>query len=694
MLRILFSVLLPLSLGLPFSVWLQSWLTRLAMAFLTGMVIITAGLIAVGSAGLGFGFRGILPIAILWLAASAVAIKRTWASVQWHVSWPSQWRWPAWVLLAVTASNVAAAAAYALRTPVANTDVVKIWLPKAELLVSSGFTSLAHSVYPDYPPLWPIHMYLAGAGGTWLKLLPSAYLLAILAIVFDYVSVRSGPALGAACALTVSGVPYIWLPYGVNDLMSEVPTTAYVVASTIMLAEYVDHPSGARAALTAVAAIGAVWVRPEGFLHALLIAALLVGASFLKHRLTETLLPAAAIVLAYLAWRLVVRVVFDYSGGLQPNPGLLTPMGVLSSLGDTIYYAAANVGNPYLFGPALIASACVAFGIARWRSFGVVGLVLMVDLAVGVATYVALPSTNVGEPLTWWLTTGFKRMVMHLIPLLYAAAFLAIGAVARLSAKSTQPAALSPCEWRNTVVSVAAVTAVTILAIATAGYAEFRVGGPKSFDLSDMGPSLVSGSSAVITYPGPGVMSVTTTTGDPTMVTFNLLVTGRRLPPLDNITGTFTAFSSSVEADGPDSAPEHFTVNADGKVIGEATANPGGGPVSIDASIPLGTRLLELSVQPQGSRTATASWSHPTIYRLTGWWAVEVLLIAALSLVAAWSFASTGMLRTRGAALASRLKPQWALIVLVAAGAVQQIEATMAIALPAWSYAARLLLSF
>lgn len=675
MLRVFFSILIPLILGLPFSMWLESWLLRVAMAFLIGMVIISAGLIGVSTAGLGFGLRGVLPIAIVWLAAAAIVIKRSWASVQPRGSWPPRFGWPAWTLVALTALNVATAAGYALKTPIGDTDVVKIWLPKAQLLSTSGFASLAHSVYPDYPPLWPIHMYLAGTGSAWLKLLPSAYLLALLTIVFAYVSARVGPALGAACALAVSGVPYVWLPYGVNDLMSEIPTTAFVVASTIMLAEYVDQPSGARAAIAAASTIGAEWVRPEAFLHALLIAAVLVAVSLVRRRLNETILPAAAIVAAYIGWRLMVRFVFQYTGGLQPNPALLSPAVIASSFADTFRYAAANVGNPYLFGPALIAVACIALAVAHWRSFWVVGLVLVVDLGVGVATYIALQSTNVGEPLIWWLTTGFKRMVVHVIPLLYVAASLGVGSLirSRTKARSAAPA------------RIAAAAAITVIAIGMAAYAEFRVGGPKSFDLSDMGPGHVSGSSGRVDYPAPGIMSITTN-GDIERITFYLLVTGRRLPPLDNISGTFTSFSSTVEA----SAPEYFAVSADGKPVAAVKLGAGGAMASLNGSIPLGTRLLELSAQPLGPGYATASWSHPTISRLTAWWLVDALLIGAMGLAAAWPLSATGLVKTRGPNLVTQLKANVVLVPLLAAAAAQQIEATLSVALPAWSYVGRL----
>jgi hypothetical protein len=665
MVRLLVALALPCAVGLPFTLWLDRWPVRLAASFLCGIVAITAGLISVGVLGLGYGAAGLAALGVVWAVAAGFTLLRTRPAVAFAVSWPRA-PWPAWLMAALTALNVASAAGYAFKTPIADTDVVQFWLPKAVALGTSGFYALAHSVYPDYPPLWPMHLLIAGAGGTWIKLLPTAYLVATLVLVFDFVRRRAGPTIGATSAFAVSAVPYVWLPYGVNDLMSQVPTMAFVLGSTVMLAEYVDRPHAARAALAAIFAIGATWTRPEGFLHAFVVMALLAIVAVRSRRWREVVLPATGVVLAFVAWRFIVRYQFDYAGGLQLDFSALTPAALLSSLRDTTLYAATNLGNPYLFGPFLIATALIALGARFFRSFWVVATVLFANLVIIVATEAWIPTTSVGEPLIWWLTTGFKRLVMDVIPLLYICAALATAGLLREGL----------AQRRRSAASVAAVAAA-IAVIAVAAYAEYRVGGPTSYDLSDMGPAHVSGSSATVEYPAPGVMSITTT-GDTETITYYLLSTGRRLPPLDNITGTFTRFTSSVSASGGGGS-EHFVLSADGRQLAQTTASPGQGTVGLDADVPAGTRLLDLSVQPAQSTAETATWTHPTLERFTVWWVVEVLLLLAVAAMTAAVL--TSRVGLAGAAVA----------ILLGAAAIQQLEATAAIALPGWLYAARLL---
>ncbi len=684
MVRFALGILIPVAVGLPFTLWLPSWLVRIAMAFLGGMVIVTAALIAIGAAGLRFSALTLAPVAVVWLLAAALAVRRSRASIGPRPSWPSDWGWPAWILLALTGLNVATAAAYAARVPVSDTDAVVIWFPKAVLIATRGFLVLGQSVYPDYPPLWPLHIYLANGGGAAIKLLPSAYLVATLLIVFAYVRPRVGPALAAACTLVIAAVPYVWLPYGVNDLMSEIPTMAFVTASTIMLAEYVDQPSAARAAITALAAIGTVWVRPEGFFHAFLIAAILVIAGWRLRRVRETLLPAGAILIAYLTWKFVVRFIFHYTGGLQANPAALTPSVVASTLADIARYAAANAGNPYLFGPALIAIVCIALGMTRWRSFAVVGVVLIVDIAIGVATYAALPSSDVGEPLIWWLTTGFKRMLMHFTPLLYVAAALAIGALFEQLKPRQQAGSQARGRWGGGLVLPVAVVALASICIAVAAYAAYRVGGPKSYDLSAMVPSHVSGSA--LDFSVPGTLSLATENGSVATVTFYLQNTGRREPPLDNISGVYWRFSSKVAVQSG-SGPEQFTASVDGRVIAQATSSPGSYGATLEGLIPVGGRFLELSVRPVGLGSGSASWTQPAVERASQWWAVDALLLIALVALVASSLAGAGVTQLPGF-----FNLGVAAAAILSAAGVQVAEAMLEVAVPVWSGAVELLI--
>src|SRR5690242_1395930 len=678
MVRSSLGLLLPLLIGLPFTLWLPTWPMRVAMGFLCGMVVITAAVIVTGVASGRVELAGLGGLGLAWIVAAAISVRRRRALLTERPEWPTGWGWPAWALLALTALDVVTAAGYAFKTPISDYDVTAFWLPKSQAIATGGLQALGHSLFPDYPPLWPIQMALANSGTSWFKLVPSAYLIATLVIAFEHVRARVGPTWAAAATLAISGVPYVWQPYGVNDLMSEIPTMAFLTASAVMLAQYVEKPSASYAAVAAATAIGLAWVRPDGFLYAFAIAAglVLVGLRD-RTRIKPPLAAAGAIVLAYVAWRIFIRFVLNASVLLQPNLSALTPATVIGSVLDTIRYVAANLGNPYLFGPALIAFAIIALGLRNARVFGVIAAVMAVDLAIGVALYVALPSTDIGQPLIWWLTTGFKRMAMHIVPLLYIAAALALGSWWRRSDAGSVSRALT----------IAGLTA-SLVVLCMAGYAAYRVGGPKTYDLSVMYPSHVYGPD--VDYSTPGVMAVPTDGGTDPRIVFYLINTGRRVPPLDNITGTFSRFSAEVGVQGASDVGEEFIVTADSTVIARELITGGNGRGTVGADIPIGTRLLELSVSQKGSGTATASWIQPTVQRASAWWLVEVLLAASGALTvasAALVLGSVSRSATTVDLIARRLLPA----ALLGAAAIQQVEATGALLVPTWSFAARLL---
>jgi hypothetical protein len=675
-------------IGLPFTIWLETWLLRLAMAFVAGIVLVTGTATVAGSIGFGPGVVVVAAAGLGWLVAATLVVRSSRDRLKTGWSWPPPWGWPASALLALTALNVFTSAGYAFKTPIADWDVVKVWLPKAEILDGRGFQGLATSVYPDYPPLWPLHLYLAGVDAPWVKLLPAAYLLATLVIAFEYVRPRAGPTFAAASALAISGVPYLWLPYGVNDLMSEIPTMALVTASTVLLATYVETPSARCAALTALTAVGVVWVRPEGVLHGLLIAAILVAAGIARRRGPEAVVSALSIVAAYVFWRAIVAFVIHSEVEIQPKLSALTPPVVLSTVAEIVRYAAANVGNPYLFGPALVAATLIVLGRAGWRAYGVVTLVLLIDLAGVVAVYVSLPSTDVGQPLIWWLTTGFKRMVMHFVPLLYIAGAMALSVWWRQTGtqrgqRSRLPGGLAEL----------GTIGLALVGIAVAAFAAYQLGGPKSYDLSLMIPSHVYG--PAVDYASAGTMSVKMDGASNSQVIFYLQNTGRRIPPLDNITGTFTQFTANVVVDGPPATVGHFSVSVDGTDIADRTVAAGSGPAAIRGRIPIGARLLQLTVSQNGAGSATFSWMQPSVQRATAWWAVEIFLAAAAAcVIVAWAVWAIRSLRAALAPTFRLAGTRLAPAALLAAAAVQQAEATGALLIPSWSFAARLLTHF
>jgi hypothetical protein len=281
-------------------------------------------------------------------------------------------------------------------------------------------------------------------------------------------------------------------------------------------------------------------------------------------------------------------------------------------------------------------------------------------------------------------------MLMHVIPLLYVAAALAVGSLFAARASITAEAPRRPLHgWGKALIPAGAVVTLAATCIAIAGYAAYRVGGPKAYDLSDMGPSHVTSTTA--DYSTPGTISLSTAGGGPAQLIFYLQVTGRRLPPLDNISGTFERFTATVGTQGSGSPAERFTAAVDGKQVAEATATPGSGPVTLSGALPLGGRLLELDVTQLEPGTGTASWIRPTVYRATDWWAAEAFLVIGLGLLAASALVVFRVVNTRDERALRWLNPAAVSIPLMAAGAVQLVEAVAEVALPVWSFALRLL---
>src|SRR5260370_11396929 len=107
MLRALLGLVLPVVVGFPFTLRLSSLPTRVAMSFLTGIVVITVALAIVGLAASPFTPLSIAFAAAAWLVAAALAVSRSRDSVGLIFQWPTGLGWAAWALLGLAAFNVA-----------------------------------------------------------------------------------------------------------------------------------------------------------------------------------------------------------------------------------------------------------------------------------------------------------------------------------------------------------------------------------------------------------------------------------------------------------------------------------------------------------------------------------------------------------------------------------------------------------
>ena len=191
----------PVVVGLPIVIGLQlagSWSARTGLAFLFGSAASGLVLMALGIAGVPLRREVLAVLLLAWLAGWAWLLRRRLVALR----LPLRPAWPALnpvvaLLLGLTLLNVVTAAAYAASTPIGISDVLNIWLPKVERLASThSLLALNHTTFPDYPPVWPLHLFLTrdlAGDASAVKLLPTLYLVSLLAVVFGYLASRTTP---------------------------------------------------------------------------------------------------------------------------------------------------------------------------------------------------------------------------------------------------------------------------------------------------------------------------------------------------------------------------------------------------------------------------------------------------------------------------------------------------------------------
>jgi hypothetical protein len=711
-------LLFPLLVGLPLVLLLQiadSWIESLGLSFLLGVAATTILLTLLGAVGMPYDSPVLLALFGLWIIVFGWLSRARIRPALAHLG-VGRMHWIGWVLLGLAAVNVGTGAAYAYHIPIAVNDVVVHWWPKAVLLtVTRSLTAVGHagvtgnpphSVFPDYPPGWPLHLFVVRAfsgHAMAAKLLPALYLMSMLGVVFGYLGRRAGMIAAAATVWVISSIPYIWFPYGLYDLMSEIPFMALAVASTIMLAVFLESRRRSQLVALLLLAAGIVLLRPEGLEHALIIVGVLGVASWLGGRDWR---PAAiglgAVLLTYLGWQGYVRLVLKGPATFQPVAGRL--IGALSpdAVGALLRYGAHELLNPFIFGPTAIATVCLLVGWQSRRHYLLFVAVFLLDVAAMSLIYLVLPTTDISTALSWWLITGFKRMLLHFVPLLFIAAALAIAEPLRAAWRSrrqwtTAPAGPGGGEVAGRTMVPAAVLLLTVAGILATAWVTVRLTGPRDIDLAQVIPNGVvnlesigyvriptsgAGSSDAMRFQPAGPGSV--------LLLFDLHNLGQAgPPPNETIFGRFTRLNSTVGLPQGAGPSERFVIRADGRLLAQSPVlGPGDAPVALIASIPAQAQILQLEVDPTGPTTVQAIWSSPGLHRDSAWLPVVILLAAAAILALVMAFLALGVRR----GLAQRVQPLgpgFIAAVLLVAGLVQQLDVLTNSAFPLWYAGAR-----
>jgi len=592
----------------------------------------------------------------------------------------------AWLFLILTAVNVYVGAKVAFNTPISVWDVVIFWLPKAEALRPPGtLRALAQTVYPDYPPLWPLHIGLTrsiAADPSIVKLLPAFYLIAFLGLVYGFLSKHTNAFTAAVALWLISGLPYMYFFYGLMDLLAEVPSMAFVGAGSVLLARFYFTREWRDAWASLVPASIVILIRPEGFQFAFIVA-LLLGARAWRNRQWIIASMSAVVPLAvYVAWHLVVRFCFRHAATYQMNASLLTVGAVISAIGHILRYECHELLNPFIFGPTLLEIIAILVAWRSWRAWGLLAGIFFGSMALISMTYAILPST--GMPLDWWLETGFKRMTLHYVPLLVIAAALGAHAVyrRRLMEPNSAPRDRS-VGWR----SAMGYMLLSIMLIAAAGYYSglFR---PTYIDLSRVMPNGESNLYTHVSYgyekgwwqaQNPGSVNTIMTAPQSGMtggVLYDLTNLGYR-GSNDGIYDRFVRFKAKVGIVETTGGSVRFLVIADGRQIASIPRVLTGkdGFIPIAARLPLSTHWLELAVDPVGVNNWSdqAVWVEPRLKR-----GDSGLLVAGVLLLGAGSAALSALVigRERWSRMMSRLiglRP--VLVTLLVASLIMQADA-------------------
>ena len=306
----------PIAVGLPIALLIQpvqSLVPRIGLAYLTGSAISGIALTMLGIAGLPFRGRWLALLIIVWVVGFGWVMRRHWLTLRPLIALHRPVINPfAALLVALTLVSLVTAGWYALATPIGISDVLSIWLPKADTLAREHhLLALNRTTFPDYPPLWPVHLFVArGIAGheNAVKLLPTLYLASLLAVVYGYLATRTRPVIAAATVWVLAGIPYFWFPYGVNDLMAEVPFTALLVTAVVGLVRYLEDDDVRQLAGSVLLATAVALVRPEGIQPAFLIG-ILAGLITWRRARPRWLADLGVLLppLAYGLWLVAVR---------------------------------------------------------------------------------------------------------------------------------------------------------------------------------------------------------------------------------------------------------------------------------------------------------------------------------------------------------------------------------------------------
>ncbi|HID63732.1 MAG TPA: hypothetical protein EYP49_13490 [Anaerolineae bacterium] len=327
------------------------------------------------------------------------------------------------VLLTTLANSV-----IALYWPIRSWDAVAIWGVKGKAIAASGtITSLEYGAHPYYPLHWPLMISLASIldGDKLVKALLSLTFAALLAVFYSNLRRFCGLLRSWLATLALATTPF--LLYHSTIAYANLTMSFYYTASVLYLLNYFHHRKLGSLLLSGLMAGIATWTRPEGLLLLGLNLLVLLIFSLRRKLLRSSLLyilPPCCFVFPWIVYSKYILNISNpfWSYTVTAITSLLTSHVDWDKLATVLQYLGRTIGAYGQWGGVWIAFlVIVALCIDRVKRHSYLLSIIFLNIAMVVFMYYSTPEIN---PLSWWLKTGFNRMILHFFPLLVFAAAL------------------------------------------------------------------------------------------------------------------------------------------------------------------------------------------------------------------------------------------------------------------------------
>ncbi len=325
---------------------------------------------------------------------------------------------------------IAYTALIALYWPPWTWDALAIWVVKARaIFLSQSLGGHLEGAYPSYPLHVPLQLAILRLNSPEppTQILFPVYAAGLLFVVTSGLIRLGQTRNGLFFTLLLAATP-VFITYA-STAYADMPYTFYYVSSALCLLAFFKGGQITFAFLSALLAGITAWTRPEGVLSLILnYAAVLAYLAWTRSKasLAAALLYPVGFSFFWAPWAYYTQL-HGY-GSYVANAGAAALRQLISlqvSLGRLFTVLKYFAGQWFAF--EIWGSVWLVFGLSliKWRAVRqhpFLLILIFLNIAALLFTYYATPEA---PPLQWWLETGFARMALHFVPLLWVYVALA-----------------------------------------------------------------------------------------------------------------------------------------------------------------------------------------------------------------------------------------------------------------------------